>query len=297
MRFLSLLVGMLPLASGAVISRQTTSTIFKFSSPGVSAENIAIRPSGQLLVTFMDAAQLYSIDPSTKTGTKLVTFPGFTSTAGITEVSPDVFAVVAGNYSGSGGNKAGSWAIWKVDLTGAAPKTEVVKRFADSTMFNGLTTLNNDTVLIGEGKGSVIRLSISNGSSSTAIQDASMAPPSSAPIPLGIDGVRYFNGTVYFTNIFKNTFSKVPVDATGKATGAVVPIWTNNLGDDFTFGADGSAYVAGSGKLLKVTADGKVSTAATISSPTSCAFGRGSADKGILYVTSSGSVVSVPISS
>lgn len=283
------------LASAAVIERQSTvSTVFKFTSPGVSAENIAVRPSGQLLVTFMDATQLYSIDPTTKVGTKLLTFSKATASAGITEVLPDVYAVVTGNYS-AGSNKAGTWGVWKVDLTGTTPTASVVKIFSDSTMFNGITTLNNDTVLIGEGKGSVIRLSISTGDSSTAIQDASMAPPASAPIPLGIDGVRYYNGTVYFTNIFKNTFSKVPVDATGKATGAVVPIFTNNQADDFTFGPDGSAYIAGSGKLLKVTPDGKVSTFATISGPTAAAFGRTEKDKNTLYVTTSGSVVSVPI--
>lgn len=247
----------------------------------------------------MDAAQLYSIDPVTKTGTKLpVTFTGSTSCSGITELTPDVFAVVTGKYSG-GKNTAGSWAIWKVDFTSGAPVASLVKTFADSTMFNGLTTLNNDTVLIGEGKGSVIRLTISSGESSTAISDASMAPPSSAPIPLGIDGLRYYNGTVYFTNIFKNTFSKVPVDGTGKATGAITTIWSNNLADDFTFAPDGSIYVAGSGKVLKVAPDGKtISTAFSISSPTSAAFGRTEKDKGTLYVTtSSGSVASVVISS
>ena len=60
--------------------------------------------------------------------------------------------------------------------------------------------------------------------------------------------------------------------------------------------SDGSIYVAGSGKVLKVASDGKtVSTAFSISGPTSAAFGRTEKDKGTLYVTSSGSVVSVNI--
>jgi hypothetical protein len=56
--------------------------------------------------------------------------------------------------------------------------------------------------------------------------------------------------------------------------------------------------VAGSGKVLKVAPDGKtITTAFSISGPTSAAFGRTEKDKGTLYVTSSGSVVSVVISS
>jgi outer membrane protein assembly factor BamB len=288
------------LASAAVIKRQSSSTtVYKFPGSGASVENIAVRPSGQLLLTRFDAPELWSLDPSTKAATKIVTFSDALQSSGITEVTPDVFAVVTGSYSLSGGNKAGSWGIWKVDFTGASPKATKVKIIPESGLFNGLTTLNNNTVLIGDGaKGAVYRLNMSTGEYSIAIQDATMMPPSGAPLPLGLDGLRYRDGWVYFTNIFKNTFHKVQVDATGKATGSITPIWTNSVADDFTFGEDGSAYVATNtkGTVLKVTTDGKITTAASAGGSTSCAFGRTEKDKKTLYIgTSSGTVVSVPI--
>ncbi|OCL04744.1 NHL repeat-containing protein, partial [Glonium stellatum] len=277
------------LALAAVIERQSTSTtVYKFSGGGTQAENLAVRPNGQLLVTFMDTNQLWSLDPASKSANKIVTFSGTSSTAGITEVTPDVYAVIAGNYSFQGGNKAGSWGIWKVDMTGSSPKASVVKIIPESGMFNGLTTLDNDTVLIGDGaKGAVYRLSMSTGAYSIVIQDASMTPPASAPVPIGIDGVRYRNGYVYFTNIFKNTFSKVQVDSNGKATGTITQIWTNSTPDDFTITSDGTAYVASSGTIFKVTSDGKAAKIASVASATSCAFGRTEKDKNMLYVTSS----------
>jgi hypothetical protein len=287
------------LASAAVIPRQaSTSTVYKFSTSGAWIENLASRSNGQLLLTRFDAPELWSLDLSTKTTAKVATFTGSTCTAGITEVSPDVFAVVTGNYSQAGGNKPGTWGVWKVNFTGTTPQASVVKMIPESVMFNGLTTLDNDTVLIGEGKGSVYRLSISNGNYSTAIQDAAMAPPSSAPVPIGIDGLKYYSGYVYFTNIFKNTFNKVQVDSTGKAMGAATTILTVQTGDDFSFGPDGSAYIAANGNVAKVTSAGKLSTVASVASGTSTTFGRTAKDNSTLYVgTSVGSVVSVAISS
>jgi sugar lactone lactonase YvrE len=115
---------------------------------------------------------------------------------------------------------------------------------------------------------------------------------------MGIDGVRYFNGTLYFTNVSKNTFHKVSVDATGKMTGSIATIWSNTFSDDLWVGPDGTAYVAtgSANKIQKVTADGKVSTLASISGATSCTLGRTEADKNTLYIaTSSGAISSVKV--
>ena len=289
----ALLIG--SLASAAVVKRQSAATTVYTFSGRASLEGIGARTNGQLVVSRMDSADIYNIDPAAKSSTKLTTLTGVTSAAAITEISPDVFAVVGGQYGGAGGAKAGSWGVFKIDVTGATPKVTTIKMIPESVMFNGLTTLNNDTLLIGEGKGKVYRLSVSTGEYSVAIDDATMAPPSSAPIPLGIDGVRYSDGFVYYTNIFKNAFYKVAVDATGKATGTPTAIWTNIQADDMAFGPDGLAYVAASGKVLRVGKDGKTTTIASVSG-TACAFGRSEKDKNTLYVVSgSGTVYSVPV--
>lgn len=109
---------------------------------------------------------------------------------------------------------------------------------------------------------------------------------------MGIDGLRYSNGTVYFTNISKNTLMKVPVDATGKATGSITPIWSNTQADDMWVTADGIAYVAAGGKIQKVDAAGKVSTVASVASTTACTLGQSDADKSTLYIASSNGVIS-----
>jgi sugar lactone lactonase YvrE len=115
---------------------------------------------------------------------------------------------------------------------------------------------------------------------------------------MGIDGLRYSNGTVYFTNISKNTLNKVSVDATGKSTGQITPIWSNTIADDLWVGPDGSAYVATSSnnKIQKVAPDGKVSTVASVSGSTACVLGRTDADKNTLYVsTNTGAIAAVKI--
>ncbi|KAF4636305.1 hypothetical protein G7Y89_g1778 [Cudoniella acicularis] len=290
------------LASAAVIlPRQSTATsLYKFS-PSLRAENIAVRPNGQLLITTIDAPDLWTVDPTTKKGSKLLTFPNTLSSAGITELTPDVYAVVTGNLTSSFANKGG-WEIWKVDLTDSTPKTSVLKVFSDAGMFNGLTSLDNNTLLIPDAtKGTVIKLTVSTLDSSVAIKDASMLPPSgSTGFSMGIDGCRYNSGFLWWTNIFKNTFSKVAMDATGKATGTVTQVFSDSGSnpDDFCFSADGTPYVAlGKGSLAKFDDKGKMSTVASVASATACAFGRGEKDKNTVYVTSSGgSVFAVALS-
>lgn len=123
---------------------------------------------------------MWTVDPVTKKATKLVTFTDATCSAAITEIALDVYAVVAGQYGFSGGSKAGSWGIWKVDFAGGSAKESLIKKVPESRFFNDLTTLNNDTVLIGDAsKGAVWRLGVNTGDYRIAIQDATMNPSGS----------------------------------------------------------------------------------------------------------------------
>jgi sugar lactone lactonase YvrE len=115
---------------------------------------------------------------------------------------------------------------------------------------------------------------------------------------MGLDGVRYAGGFLWFTNVSKNTLNKVAVDATGKISGTISTIWSNTFSDDLWVGPDGSAYVAtgSAGKIQKVTADGKVSTIASISGATAVTLGRTEADKNTLFiVTGQGQVASIKV--
>ncbi|KAF9737836.1 hypothetical protein PMIN06_009009 [Paraphaeosphaeria minitans] len=269
--------------------RQSTVTqVYKFTGSPLRAEGIAVRSNGQILVTFFDKGEAWLVDPPTKKASKVATFTDTTCSAAIAEVAPDVFAVVAGKYSNS--NTPGSWGVWKVDFSagGATPTTTLVKKVPESGMWNGLSAFNNDTVLVGDAsKGAVFKVNVNTGNYSIAIQDSTMAPASG--MPMGIDGIRYANGNIYYTNIFAQKFYKMPIDAEGKKTGSATQIWGNQMADDMYVSPEGVAYVAASSGIQKVTADGKVSNVASIRSSTAVAIGT---DKTTLFVAGSDGVIS-----
>lgn len=248
-----------------------------------SLENIAVRPNGQLLVTNMNSPNLYAVDPVAKTSSTAVAVSGAAGLSGIGEIAPDVFVVIGGSPQGT--------AVHQVDFTGGTAKATLVKKIADAKNMNGLAVFNNDTVLLGDAaKGALVKLTVSSGESSVALSDPTMAP--SGPIPFGIDGLKYDNGTVWYTNIFKNSFHKVSVDATSKPTGAVSTLWSNLMGDDLCVGNNGKLYITtNSGANQVVEFDPAVSASkpvvvAKLSAPTACAAGRTEKDKDVIYVTS-----------
>lgn len=106
---------------------------------------------------------------------------------------------------------------------------------------------------------------------------------------MGIDGIRYANGSIYYTNIFASKFYKMPVDAEGKKTGPATQIWGNQMADDMYVTETGVAYVAATNGIQKVTTDGKVSTVATLRSATAVTIGP---DKGTLFVAGSDGAIS-----
>ncbi|RDL40253.1 NHL repeat-containing protein [Venustampulla echinocandica] len=263
-------------------SRQTAATqVVKLAS----TENLAVRSNGQILATNMNSANLYSVDPVAKTSTTAISVTGATGLSGIGEVSPDVFAVIGGK------------GIYKVDFTGSSPKSTLIKQITEASNLNGLAVLNNDTVLVADaGKGSVFRFTISTGAYSVALSDPTMAP--TGGIPFGIDGIKYKDGVVWYTNIFKNSFHKIPVDETGKATGAVTTLWTNLMGDDLCFGPNGKIYIATNGGNSVVEVDpavGKPTSIATVTGSTSCGFGRTEKDKDVIYVGAGQGIYAVTV--
>ncbi|KAF2121630.1 hypothetical protein BDV96DRAFT_594810 [Lophiotrema nucula] len=270
---LATILGNIALATAAAIDiRQTAATqVAKISS----VENVIVRSNGLILATNMNSPNLYAIDPVAKTSSTALSVTGATGLSGIGEISPDVFAVIGGGKS-----------IYKVDFTSTPPKSSLIKTITEANNLNGLATFSNDTILVADaGKGNVYRFNVLTGAYSVAISDPTMAP--SGSIPFGIDGIKYKDGTVWYTNIFKNSFHKIPVDATGKATGTVTTLWTNLMGDDLCFGPNGKIYVATNSKNSVVEVDpavGKANAVASVTGSTSCAFGRTEKDKNVAYV-------------
>ncbi|WYZ39399.1 hypothetical protein EsH8_III_001313 [Colletotrichum jinshuiense] len=278
----------------ALLSRQSTPTeVYRFQNGWI--ENLAARSNGALLVTRMDQPELWSVDPFTKTSSKLHTFADAYATGGLVEMSPDIWAVIAGKYR-AGTNTPGSWGVWKVDLTGPAPKASVVKIVPESKLFNGLAKLDHDatnnTLLIGDAAaGAVYKMDFSTGAYSVLLAHKSMNPQGF--LPFGIDGMKFRDGSLYFTNIGQNTFNKLPIDASGKP-GTVSTIFNNSPGDDFVFDAGGNAYIATNtqNSVIKVDPAGKVTKLATVQGSTSTALGRTERNSNVLYIGSSQGIIS-----
>ncbi|KAF4632325.1 hypothetical protein G7Y89_g5803 [Cudoniella acicularis] len=287
----TLALACLATVSGAVVLKRDTPTQVYNGSGWI--ENIAVRSNGNVLLSHLDVPELWSFDPSTKAGTKVASFPGALGLTGITEIKPDVFVVVSGNFSVSNFSiTAGSWGVWKVDLTGAAAKTTFLKLIPESGFVIGVTPFDNETFFIADAaKGTLYKMSITTGDYSVVLADSSMKPPSNAFIQEGIHGLKYYEGYLYFTNTFGGTYNKVKIDqVTAKTSGAVVSILTSLTDvEDFAFAPDGSVYTAArSTGVARIYANGTRTQIATVDTASSVAFGRGAKDKATLYVSSSG---------
>lgn len=209
---LAFLVRQAPLAAlalGGLVAAQTAplpavTTVYQFPS-GSFAENLAVRSNGRILVTLMTTAELWDVDPATKNATRLFKFP-LSSASGITEYAPDKFAVLVG-----GSGPAGGYGVWKVDMTADPPSIASFMNGTGWGIVNGMTTLSSDTVLVADaGKGAIYSVNMTSGASATVINDAeALGAPPGAAFAFGVDGIRLFNGSLFFTNIQKETVGKV----------------------------------------------------------------------------------------
>ena len=281
----------------------TARQIYQFPSvPFIGLENVAIRPSQELILTTTSAPKIFLLDPSEEDPSAhlLYTFPNATSTLGITETSADVFAVVVGtaNISTFEG-VPGSFSIWSVNLQSQTPVIEKIAAIPQAKILNGLTHLTNnpDIVLAADSEaGIVYSLNIASGASAVAIQDSAFLPLGKSP--LGINGLHVDNlgNNLYFTNSAQGTFSRIPIDDNGHATGAATILATSATGDDyddFAIDSSSNSWVTVHPDILtEVTEAGKQTTivnSTTLLQPTSAIFATGGQT---LYVVTDGDATS-----
>ncbi|EOD50385.1 Six-bladed beta-propeller TolB-like protein [Neofusicoccum parvum] len=276
----------------------STRQVYQFEQ-GTWVENLAVRQNGNLLVDLVDRPEIYEINPSSnESSPKLVhRFPGITSVFGISEVSTDVFTVVGGNFSlATFSVDAESFGVWQVDLTGSEAAVSQIAAMPDAVFLNGMTTLNSQSVLVSDStSGVVYRVDIQTGEYTIVLDDETMKPPADATLQIGVNGIRLFNGYLYYLNLFAKLYCRVPIDSTsGKAVGPYEVIAENVYADDFAITQQGVAYAADGfeNQILKVTLDGQVESIAgnlnstTVAGATSAQFGK----DGVLYVTTGGAL-------
>ena len=156
--------------------------------------------------------------------------------------------------------------------------------------------------------GHILAVDTHTGKSKIALQDASLAANFSAPLPIGVNGLKVHGKYVYYSNTALGLLGRVCVDAvTGTAEGAFEILAKTpeiSVPDDFAVGNDGKVFLAGplpaplGGTVQRVGKDGKVKTLAEggdVVGSTGVTFGRGKG-KGAVYVgTSQGRVVAIEL--
>jgi hypothetical protein len=313
------LLSFLPLTSliAALPQPRSTSTsnavhtIYEFPNE-TWIENIAVRANGNLLLTLISTPSLYELNPLIPNPeAKLIhSFPPFTSLLGISEIQPDVFAVIAGNWSTTTFTTTnGSYSVWKVDLNTpphSPAKTEKIASIPEASFLNGMTLLSPSSpyLLISDsGLGVVWRLNYLTGEYKI-ILDSPLMKPVAGQLLLGINGIRVLPGTnlIYFTNSFQYILARVPVYLTGpeagSASGNYTVVATTGFADDFTFDGQGNAYVTQDpGDAVEVVSfEGEVKVlvgsenSTVVEGDTADAFGRTERDRGTLYVVTNGGI-------
>ena len=315
--FLAISILRAPLVAAAALpasSQASVRPVYQFDN-GTWLENIAVRSNGNLLVTLIDRPSLYEINPFRNNTPTLITNledeTNTTSLLGITEMSPDVFVFIAGNFSvARAGSDAASYSVWQIDFNrgdlAKCEKVSEIEALPEASFLNGMTTLDREqgTVLISDSVlGLVWRLNVWTGKYDVVLEDETMKPAEGTLLVLGINGIKIFNGYLYYINALKGFFCRVEINtSTGEAVGPYETLQTDLPGDDFVMSADGVAFIAenGGNSLERVDVDGTRSLIAgglnttVVAGATAAAFGRTWKDQGVVYVTTSGGQV-VPV--
>ena len=266
-------------------------------------ENLAIRKTGEVLVTSVASSLLYQISPNASyLPVPVAGIPNFTGILGIAELQTDLFYVVSSNLTGT----ACSNAVWEIDLRNSTvtpsgdashqAQASLIKELCTARQLNGLTTLStNDTsnLLISDSaNGTVYKLNVKTGDYNIVLEEPEFDPLDTG-ISVGINGIHVHDEALYFTSLDQGLFARIPISLeTGCATGAVEILATNiTYGDDFTISPQGShAWIATNGpnEIVEVDIANKTQRIAASSpflgSASSVAFGYWQSER-ILYVT------------
>jgi hypothetical protein len=265
--------------------------IYRFPN-GTWLENIAVRPNGNLLVADSTTAGLWEIassTPSTSTSIRLVHhFDEAEDVGGITELSPDTYAVISSN------------SVWKIDLNSHddPPKAVQIAKIP-AGFLNGIGQLDDGrAVAISDSQlGLVWYLNIQTGDYHVLHRHETMDANSDLGMLIGINGLKVMHDHMYYTNSPKRIFCRVRIDTrTGQALGPYEIISHNTLADDFAVDSQRVGYLASlsNNEITRVYPNGtheivagsKYST--DLMTATAAAFGRTESDSHILYVTTGG---------
>ena len=281
---------------------------------GTWLENIAIRESGELVITHLEKPQLDQFNPLQQDAEPEVvyTFMGYLAASGIAEIAPDSFTVAVGNFTFTGGGLQGSWGIWDVAFGTAGNSQASVDEIGpilEANFPDGMCKLPSsgspNDILYGDIKTGVIWHFDATTGTHEVVLNNTLTAAATDPIfgASGVNGMHVVDGILYFVNTAKGLFVSVPVDPNGTPTGDATIIYQSNQSeevlyfDDFAIKGNDAYLVTGSGNSIERigldgTHKGRIIAGSLNSTqfaePTSCAFGRTEKDSNILYVITAG---------
>ncbi|MCJ1335957.1 hypothetical protein MMC09_001231 [Bachmanniomyces sp. S44760] len=268
---------------------------------GSFVENLAVRRSGQILVTVHNTNELIEIDPFARSPPHVV-HQFAANLFGIVEIEEDVFYVSTGTIG-----QQQSFAIFKVDMstvstTGEAspsPRISKVVDVPEALFLNGSAVLNTakGLFLVADSiVGAVFAIDTQTATVKKWLQHQALNKVSEDPNYPGVNGIKMHNGYLYLSNTEARTFLRASLTEAGDAIGSVEVVHDKRLFDDFAFDAEGSAYLTTHifNSVVKVRSDGAPSRIAggpddaVVAGTTTVAFGRTPQDETTLYVTTNG---------
>lgn len=313
-QFLSLLAAglVLPLTAlasplGLALGRAVGDIRTLYKSNDTFYENQFVTPNGKILISTLTSNKIYMINPKDSNPTLQVvtTLSAGGRATGIASVQPGGDGSMGGTYAVVSGFENG----WVLDgpvlnvfsLNGNVQYT--IQGPTEPTLLNGLIDLPTyPGILLSADSvgGRIIRWNVHTQSFDVAVDDAALDGDYSNPanpLPLGVNGIKIRGQYLYFTNTFKGTFGRFPIDNHGNKVGPVEiivqlpgPTGFANAFDDFVFDRAGNAYITQHAtSVIKVTPAGVVTTIAgtggfttPIMTPTSVGL---SSNEKYLYVT------------
>jgi hypothetical protein len=218
---------------------------------GNNIENIHVRPNGHLLLSSFGTGNLFTLDPTAAVPSPLViaNLSGSTGLTGMATIDANagLFAISGGVLT-SFNFVQGSMAVYVVSVPSNSNTGSVRSRISVNGTLNGMAALplHPHIILTADSiGGQIFRVNTRTGAVDVPIADPALGSGGNTNIPLGINGLKIYNGYVYFTNSGRGTFARVKIDAQGnKARGfEVLATFLQNGGvatrsnayDDFTF--------------------------------------------------------------
>ncbi len=295
-----------------------THLIYAFPK-GTWVENSATRHDGSILTTLVTKPDIYMFGRRALRPEPFLVHSfsslRLTSVTGITESSPDTFQVIVANTSLATLTAApGPNHIYSVTFppgciyeqgTAVTTEAKLTASLPDAGLLNGLTTLNNYTILAADSrKGVVYAINTITGAYHIAISDPLLvgnSPTGQVATGSGVNGIKIRGCYLYFTNTAGSLFAKVEIDligGTAKGAATVVARLAIGLGFAvFNLDSQGNAYMAirsGDEISLISARNGKQRIIAgmvngtELVQPTSISFGKGLGEEEWAYVTTGG---------